>query len=311
MRAGSGRRSPWATGVKEGPALIILGVVLLLMLISSIFRMRAIRSDAVSARTSQKAVVPVPPHDPARFASLNIVAHGGDPAPMVYIEGGAVTRGTEDETGEFDERPVRTITLLPYWIDLKEVSNAQYQKYVKMTKRPAQEVMVFYDDVSYLYGPTLPAVGVSWSDAEAYCSWNGKRLPTEAEWEYAARGADSDPWPWGGAFKEGYANVRGGEDGFAYSAPVDAFEAGRSDFGLYQTAGNVAEWVSDWYDEFFYKDGQVTLPRGPDDGKVKVIRGGSWDSIPNDTRVTKRNAVAPHRKEATVGFRCVMDPGRE
>jgi formylglycine-generating enzyme required for sulfatase activity len=173
---------------------------------------------------------------------------------MVLIPAEKVVRGTEEEIGEFDERPVRIVTLSPYWIDLKEVTHAQYQKFIEKTGRHRQEVMVFYDDVALLYAPELPAVGVSWFDAQDYCAWNGKRLPTEAEWEYAAGGNGRGGWPWGETFLKGYANIRDGEDGFAYTAPVGSYEVGRSHFGLYDVAGNVGEWVEDWYDEFFYKE---------------------------------------------------------
>jgi formylglycine-generating enzyme required for sulfatase activity len=298
--------------MKELPVLAVVGIILFLMVLSSIFRMREIRSSVTSARLRQTGVVSVPPPDPARFASLTIEPRGKDKAAMVYLRAGEVIRGTEDPIGEFDEQPVRIITLAPYWIDLKEVSNQHYQTFVKKTNRRQQEVMVFFDDVSHIFKPTLPAIGVSWFDAEAYCQWNGKRLPTEAEWEYAAHaGHYPGRWPWGDTFLQGYANVLGEEDGFAYTAPVGSFEAGRSDFGLYETAGNVAEWVSDWYDEFFYKEGQVTLPAGPETGSTKVIRGGSWGSTANDTRTTKRNAVAPYRTEATIGFRCAISSSPE
>ncbi len=293
--------------MKELPVLAVVAIIMISMVISGIFRMKEIRSNAASSRHRASGVVKAaPPADPARFASLKLENIGKEPASMVYIEGGEVTRGTADPIGGFDERPARIITLAPYWIDLKEISNQQYQAFVKKTNRHQQEVMVFFDDTAYLFKPTLPAVGVTWFDAEAYCRWNGKRLPTEAEWEFAANGSDDHlgRWPWGPEFIEGYANIRGEEDGFAYTAPVGSFEAGRSDFGLYEAAGNVEEWVSDWYDEFFYQEGQVTLPRGPETGNTKVTRGGSWGSAATDTRTTKRNTVAPYRKEATIGFRC-------
>ena len=293
--------------MKEGPILSVLGVILLAMVVSSIFRMREIRSEAKLARTRQKAVVIAPALDPSRFNQLKVAAYGRDPAPMVFINGGTVIRGTEAEIGEFDERPARNVTLSPYFIDLREVSNQQYQKFIEKTNRPKQEVMIFFDDVSYLFEPNLPAVGVTWYDADAYCRWNGKRLPTEAEWEHAAGGNGLGGWPWGDVFIAGAANLRGEEDGFAYSAPVESFDAGRSPFGLYNMAGNVEEWVSDWYDEFFYKEGQITLPSGPDTGNTKVVRGGSWESSSSLTRTTKRHTVAPNRKEAGIGFRCAMD----
>jgi formylglycine-generating enzyme required for sulfatase activity len=294
--------------MKEGPILAALGIIMALMVISSVFRTREVRDNAKSARLRQTGVAPIIPTDPARFNHLKMSEMGRAPAMMVFIEGGSVIRGTEQEVGQMDEKPARQVTLSPYWIDLKEVDNRQYQKFIEKTKWQKQEVMIFFDDTSVLFAPNLPAVGVTWFDADAFCRWNGKRLPTEAEWEHAAGGDGSGGWPWGIVFKEGYANLRGEEeDGFAYTAPVGSYDAGRSPFGLYDMSGNVEEWVSDWYEEFFYKDGQVTLPAGPATGTTKVVRGGSWESSPVIARVTKRHTVDPIRKEAGIGFRCVMD----
>ncbi|MEK7747536.1 MAG: SUMF1/EgtB/PvdO family nonheme iron enzyme [Nitrospirota bacterium] len=293
--------------MKEGPILSALGIVMIFMVISAIMRTREVRHDAKSARLRQSGVVKVIPVDPNRFNHLKIAQVGRVPSPMVFIEASSVIRGTESELGQFDERPMRNVTLSPYWIDLTEVNNQQYQKFSEKTGRPKQEVMIFFDDESVLYAPNLPAVGVTWFDAQAFCGWNGKRLPTEAEWEYAAGGNSLGGWPWNATFEEGYANLRGEEDGFAYTSPVGSYEAGRSPFGLYDMSGNVEEWVLDWYDEFFYKEGQVTLPMGPDTGKTRVVRGGSWESTQNNARNTRRHSVFPHRKEAGIGFRCVMD----
>lgn len=284
-----------------------LAIVMALMALYSLNRVKAIRSEREDARSRQTQVVKGPPADPARFSHLRIAKLGKDASPMVFIPETTFSMGTIGEIGEFDEKPAREVTIRAYFIDLYEVSNALYQKFVEGTHRHNQEVMVFFDDVSVLFQPTLPAVGVSWFDANAYCEWSGKRLPTEAEWEHAARGNDQRQWPWGERFIDGSANIRGGEDGFAYTSPVGAYEAGRSPFGLYDMSGNVLEWVFDWYSEFFYKEGQVTLPKGPDEGMIKALRGGSWDNSMNDARTTKRYAVAPYRKEATIGFRCAMD----
>jgi formylglycine-generating enzyme required for sulfatase activity len=296
--------------MKEGHVLSALGIVLLLMVISSVFRMREIRSDAKLARTSPVTVVKAPPLDPTRFDLLKISAFGRDPSAMVFIDGGTVVRGTESEIGEFDERPMRNITLSPYFMDLKEVSNLQYQKFVQKNNWHQQEVMIFFDDTTLLFEPNLPAVGVTWYDADAYCRWNGKRLPTEAEWEHSAGGNGLGGWPWGDVYIAGAANLRGTEDGYAYTAPVGSFDSGRSPYGLYDMSGNVEEWVSDWYDEFFYKEGQTTLPEGPDTGTTKVVRGGSWESSAPLARATKRHTVDPSRKEAGIGFRCAMDNPR-
>ncbi len=297
--------------MKESGILIGMSVLFLALIVISVLRLNSIRSEAKAARARQAPRVIVPPPDPARFNHLRIVKLGKDGAPMVFVQGGKVWMGSKEERGEFDEKPARQVTIGSYFIDLYEVTNAQYQRFVEETKRHRQEVMVFFDDTSVLYQPKFPAVGVSWSDADEYCAWNGKRLPTEAEWEHAARGDDDRPWPWGETYAEGYANVRGEDDGFAYTAPVGSFEAGRSPFGLYDMSGNALEWVFDWYDEFYYKDGQVTYPKGPDSGMAKVVRGGSWDNVANDVRTTKRYAVAPYRKEATIGFRCAMDAPEE
>ncbi len=293
--------------MKEGPILSVLGIIVLGMVISGVFRSREIRHEAQLARLNQKAVLVAPPLDPSRYKHLKVSAFGRDPAAMVFIAGGTVVRGTEAEVGQFDERPMRNVTLSPYFIDLKEVSNTHYQKFIEKTGRHKQEVMIFFDDVSYLFEPNLPAVGVTWYDADAYCRWNGKRLPTEAEWEHSAGGNGFGGWPWGVTFIEGAANLRGEEDGHAYTGPVDSFDPGRSPFGLYNMAGNVEEWVSDWYGEHFYKEGQITLPQGPDSGNTKVVRGGSWESSSTLARTTKRHTVDPSRKEAGIGFRCAMD----
>lgn len=293
--------------MKEAGILIGMGVIFLALLLISIFRLNSIRSEAKAARERQAPRVTVPAPEPSRFNHLRIAKLGKDGAQMVFVPGGVIWMGSKEERGEFDEKPARQVTIHSYFIDLYEVTNAQYQRFVQETNRHRQEVMVFFDDTAVLFQPKLPAVGISWFDADAYCVWNGKRLPTEAEWEHAARGEDDRPWPWGSTYADGYANARGEDDGFAYTAPVGSFEAGRSPFGLYDMSGNVLEWIFDWYDEFFYKDGQVTYPKGPDAGMAKVVRGGSWDNVGSDLRTTKRYAVAPNRKEATIGFRCAMD----
>lgn len=293
--------------MKEVVILMAMGVLFVALVIVSVSRVNSLRSEAKAARERQAPRVIVPPPDPSRFNHLRIAKLGRDAAQMVSIPGGTVWIGAKEERGEFDEKPARQVTINPYFIDLYEVTNAQYQRFAQETNRHRQEVMVFFDDTTVLFQPTLPAVGVSWFDADAYCAWAGKRLPTEAEWEHAARGEDDRAWPWGERYADGYANGRGEDDGFAYTAPVGSFEAGRSPFGLYDMSGNVLEWVFDWYSEFYYKEGQVTQPKGPDSGLAKALRGGSWDNNGNDLRTTKRAAVAPYRKEATIGFRCAMD----
>jgi len=234
---------------------------------------------------------------------------GGDGREMVLIPAGSFTMG--DESGDIDERPQRVIYLDAYYIDKYEVTNADYRRFTQMLKRRPPFIPVFEDDENLLLGDDQPVVGVTWLDARAYCTWAGNRLPTEAEWEKAARGENGSKWPWGDTFNEKIVNGRGDSDGYKYSAPVGSFKNGRSPYGLYDMAGNVSEWVADWYSEFYYKDADFKNPKGPPDpGIIQVLsyRGGSYNSSAHDLRGSKRFGGAhPKRSESTVGIRCARD----
>jgi formylglycine-generating enzyme required for sulfatase activity len=215
--------------------------------------------------------------------------------------------GSRDDDSDPDEKPEHQLYLKPYFIDLKEVTQGEYERFAKMTRRPKARIEVFEDDPAKLLKPELPAIAVTWSDAEAYCKWAGKRLPSEAEWEKAARGEGKRRYPWGDEFLPGYANIDGHEDGFRYLAPPGSFEAGRSPYGLYDMAGNVGEWVADSYEENFYQKSPYRDPKGPEQGEQKVIRGGSWRETKKNVRPSKRFQAKPWRHDITVGFRCAKD----
>ena len=246
--------------------------------------------------------------------SIYKTIRGGDQRIMVLIPAGLFPMGGGEE-GDFDEQPQRIVFLNGYYIDQYEVTNKDYKRFASMLKRPLTEIPVFEDDISLLRGDNLPVVGVTWMDAMAYCKWADNRLPTEAEWEKAARGPDPRKWPWGDQFDESRVNGRGDADQFKYAAPVGSFESGRSFYGLYDMAGNVSEWVADWYDQFYYKGAPFENPKGPeqpDINRVLVYRGGSYISNANDLRASKRFGGAhPNRGESTVGFRCAKDSGNE
>lgn len=199
------------------------------------------------------------------------------------------------------------VVLDAYLIDKYETSNARYKAFMQATGHPAP---AYWDDPR-LNQPNQPVVGVSWADANAFCKWEGKRLPTEAEWERAATGPEGDkPYPWGNALDPRRANYGMKND---RTMPVDNYPEGVSGFGVYNMAGNVFEWVADWYEPSYYKDGPKLNPQGPDQGynfanqgQVRVLRGGSWLAPASSLHASHRFWNRPENNSYGVGlgFRC-------
>jgi len=260
------------------------------------------------------------------------------PADMVYIGQGGSVMGLDREepvvTGKKltlydrrmktpwsaealnDESPAHMVFLDPYFIDKYEVSNKHYGEFIKAKGHPTP---AYWDDPR-LNKPQQPVVGVNWEDAKAFCESRGKRLPTEAEWEKAARGPEGNLYPWGNDFDPTRVNYGKNHDA---TMPVDSHPEGASYYGAYNMAGNVFEWVSDWYDPKYYGRLETMVnPTGPDKavwiggtgtyvdrltvGEKRVIRGGSWIAPESTTRSTHRfwNNPLNNSYGVGLGFRC-------
>jgi formylglycine-generating enzyme required for sulfatase activity len=227
------------------------------------------------------------------------------PDDMVFIPAGPFVRGTD--IGGFDEKPQKSIYLDAFSIDRYEITNAQYQLFVAATHhRHAGPPSRYAKNMARMRGLNQPVVYVSWDDADAFCRWKSKRLPTEAEWEKAMRGTDGRLWPWGNAPDLTAANWARVNDGFDVTAPVGSFTRDVSPFGVMDGAGNVLEWVADWYAEDAYRDPQGKNPVGPEHGTYKVLRGGGYTSTGRDVRITSRSRMVPDFRDETIGFRCTV-----
>ena len=242
-----------------------------------------------------------------------------DGMTMAYIPAGCFQMGRE--YGDRDERPVHEVCLDAFWMDTHEVTNAMYAQFLNergnqgtgsatWLDTDAANVRIHQQDGEWAADAGYadhPVVEVSWYGARAYCEWTGDRLPTEAEWEYAARGGlEGKDYPWG---DESATCTPGAENGAQFSAcsgktvPVMTFAP--NDYGLYDMAGNVWEWVADWYDRDYYQNSPQQNPTGPKRGEYRVLRGGSWDFGGDCLNVALRNWLYPGVTRDSDGFRCL------
>ena len=201
-----------------------------------------------------------------------------------------------------DEEPVHTVILSGFLIYRQEISNRMYRLCVDQGSCQPPTFSDFYTNESYL---NHPVVYVDWYEAADYCAWADGRLPTEAEWEKAARGDDQRFYPWGEDVNCQKANYKGCF--VEMTNPVDGLPDGASSFGVLNQAGNVSEWTADWYGPDYYSLSPNINPAGPDSGELKVIRGGSWKNLALGLRTTNRAANFPEIFSTGIGFRCVQD----
>jgi len=228
-----------------------------------------------------------------------------DDGELVLIPAGEFTMGHKDS---YDTLPVRNITLPAFSIDKYEVTNKRYKRFIDATgykvpwsQDPAVAAYI-WDWQKRMYPEGKgddPVVLVNWDDARAFCSWAGKRLPTEAEWEKAARGGKGKPYPWGNDWTNGKANTL--ESSVKQTAPAGSFKEDASDYGVNDLAGNVSEWVEEWF---------APYPGNPmtnyeERNKYRVLRGGSWDYAHSIANGYHRQYALPQSQMTAIGFRCV------
>lgn len=248
----------------------------------------------------------------ASDADHNLTYFSAGGTDMVLIPAGTFRMGSYDTPDGMpiygDELPDHYVTISnSFYMDTHEVTNAQYAEFLIATGRQAP---LYWNDPRF-NDPNKPVVGVTWEDAVAYCNWVGKRLPTEAEWEMAARGGQvSREFPWGNTIDRRYGNFASveGPDVWYDTAPIRSFLP--NDFGLFDMIGNAYEWCSDYYDFSYYSETPSVDPQGPSDPQpTRVIRGGScYDGFfPSYLRHATRFSYDPNTRDGIIGFRCVMD----
>ena len=224
-----------------------------------------------------------------------------DGSEMVLIPGGSFEMGDHFNEGSDDELPVHTVELDAFYMDTYQVTVGRFKQFV-------EDLRCGYDGwdkvAKYSPGDNHPMIYVDWHSAVAYIKWAGKRLPTEAEWEYAARGGlVGKRYPWGD--DDPTANKANYDGQVGRTSVVGSYAA--NDYGLYDMAGNVWEWCADWYNEDYYENSPAKNPPGPGTGKYRVLRGGSWSQRSDYLRVDFRAPNSPNNRHFHYGFRCVAD----
>jgi len=224
---------------------------------------------------------------------------------MVYVPEGDFSMGSNSYS---DEQPIHIVYLDSFWIDQTEVTNRMYTLCVAAGKCAPPDSSSSYSRSSYYGNPDygdFPVIYVSWNDASAYCAWADRRLPTEAEWEKAARGTDERTYPWGNTIDCSLANYY---SCVGDTTAVGSYESGKSPYGVYDLAGNIWEWVNDWYSDTYYASLPDRNPTGPSSGDYRVLRGGAWFNGDFYVRSADRYWSSPTLSNYYIGFRCSRSP---
>ena len=290
---------------------LVAGGLAIALLVWGINALSALSSAPAPTSTTIAAVKPtstprptsVPTQRPTASASPTIISEV-DGMTLVYVPAGEFLRGSRENDADAwdDEKPQHTVYLDAYYIDQTEVSNAQYKLCVQAGVCGQPRDTTYYNNINYA---DHPVVNVDWYDANDYCEWAGRELPFEAQWEKAARGTDGRTYPLGEGIDCNRANYAGC---IGRTSPVGSFPASASPYGALDMAGNVWEWVADWYSEDYYRTSPRENPAGPSDGTRRVLRGGSRDFIGGYARSAFRSDGDPGYSYGYLGFRCARLP---
>jgi eukaryotic-like serine/threonine-protein kinase len=247
-----------------------------------------------------------PPTDTAEPTSLPT---GIPEVDMVLIEAGEFLMGSTDadQDAESDEMPQHKVYLGAYYIDQTEVTNAMYQACVDAGACTPPDQTKSSTHADYFGNPDFdayPVIFINWNQAVSYCHWRKARLPTEAEWEKAARGPDGRLYPWGEEVDCTRANYGGASGCLGDTAMVGSYPDGASPYGLLDMSGNVWEWVNDWYLDIYYQDAPFKYPKGPSSGERRIARGGSWNTPASLMRGANRQYFTPSISNGYLGLRC-------
>lgn len=280
-------------------------------------------APVVSTETATATLLP-PTETPTVMPAPSIKISPSDGMTLLYIPAGNVHMGALDVFAEDDEKPAHLVQLNAFWIDQVEVTNGMYGLCVQagaclpLVKTNSDNRPKYFSAPEF---KDYPIVYVTWLDAKTYCTWAGRRLPTEAEWERAARGDDMRTYPWGGEPPNDL--LANANNDLGDTSRVGSYAAGASPFGALDLAGNVWEWVADFYDPTYYAESPASNPTGPVEGFQKferVIRGGSYQDGSRDLRLSNRGyELGPDpsalpgseaylgRSSVKIGFRCAAD----
>ena len=303
----------WAAAIGTLLVVLICGLMINALV-------RGENKNSITAPIVSRALTLVPlPTPTLGVGSVRISPKDG--MRMVYVPAGEFLMGTDNY--QDDEKPVHNVYLEAFWIDQYEVTNGMYAKCAEVKicglpfppdmswqfSFPAQEFLLYGPGDSKFFDQlatdqeffSQPVMNIPWDYANAYCRWVGRRLPTEAEWEKAARGVDGRTYPWGEEVDCTKANLFSCAEN---ASRVGSFEAGQSPYGAYDMAGNALEWVADWYGRSYYQESPYENPLGPKTGLYRVYRGGSWGNEEAASRVTNRPGYVANLPLDFIGFRC-------